>query len=115
MAAIVDLITDDMEQRGSLEFTLEDSELLNTELKEYTVFYKIVGESRMKLFRNNKLELIFVRLNDDWMRQGKIDLNGASLPVQVRLTWDNNGVDKLAVKHAGQTEFQEITSQQIDN
>lgn len=113
--AIVDLISDDMEQRGSIEIALEDGELLNSELKEYTVFYKIVGESRMKLFRNNNLELVFVRLNDDWMRQGKIDLNGAVLPLQVRLTWDNDSVDKLAVKKAAGQDYLEVTSQQIDN
>ncbi|SHK22799.1 hypothetical protein [Desulforamulus aeronauticus] len=115
MSAIADLITDEMEKQGSIEFTLEETELLNPDLKEYTAFYKIVGESRLKLFRNNKMELVFVRLNDDWMRQGKINITGVDLPLQVKLTWDNDSVDKLAVKKADDQIFQEITSLQIDN
>lgn len=115
MAQIVDLITDDMEKQGGIEFSIEEPDFLNKDLKEYTVFYKIVGESRIKLFRNNRMELVFVRLNDDWMRQAKLDITGAALPLEVKLTWDNGSVDELSVRKPGQSDFQRVTAIQIDN
>lgn len=115
MSQIVDLITDDMEQQGTITFNIEDAELLNEQLKEYSVFYKIVGESRMKLFRNNRMELVFVRLNDDWMRQAKVTLNSTSLPLTVRLLWDNNATDELAIKAPDQGDFTTAHAVQIDN
>lgn len=115
MGEIVDLITEDMETQGNIEFAIEDQDFFNPELKEYTVFYKIVGESRIKLFRNNRMELVFVRLNDDWMRQAKLDITGAASPLEVRLKWDNGSVDELFVRKPGQDEFQRTASIQIDN
>ncbi|GAB6181692.1 hypothetical protein JCM14036_30110 [Desulfotomaculum defluvii] len=108
-------ITDDMETRGQLEFTMAEEDFLNKEIKEYTLFYKIVGESRIKLFRNNRMELVFVRLNDDWMRQGKIDVSGTSLPLEIKLCWDNETVDELAIKQVKQDEYQINICIQIDN
>ena len=115
MAQVVDLIAEDMELQGTITFPLADPELLNAELKEYAVFYKIVGESRMKLFRNNRMELVFVRLNDDWMRQAKIALNGVSLPLTIRLKWDNATSDELAIKTPDQQDFTAMQAVQIDN
>lgn len=115
MAQIVDLITDDMEKQGSIEFSIEEQDFLNKDLKEYTVFYKIVGESRMKLFRNNRMELVFVRLNDDWMRQAKLDIAGIALPLQVLLKWDNGSADEILIRKTGQNEFERAVSIQIDN
>ncbi|GAB6158780.1 hypothetical protein JCM39194_19800 [Desulfotomaculum varum] len=115
MAEIADLINDEMEAKGRVEFVLEDPALLNSDLKEYTVFYKIVGASRMKLYRNNRNELVFVRLNDDWMRQAKLDIANAALPLEVKLCWDNGSVDELAVKKPGETAFCKVTAAQIDN
>ncbi|WP_238442567.1 hypothetical protein [Desulforamulus reducens] len=112
---LTSLITDDMETLGHMEFTVTNNDLFNKEIKEFTLFYKIVGESRIKLFRNQRMELIFVRLNDDWMRQGKIDISNATLPLAIQLKWDNKSVDELAVKTPGQQEYQSVTCLQIDN
>ncbi len=108
-------ITDDMETQGQLEFTMAEKDFFNKDIKEYTLFYKIVGESRIKLFRNNRMELVFVRLNDDWMRQGKLDVSNASLPLEIKLKWDNDSVDELAIKQAKQDQYQFSTCVQIDN
>lgn len=115
MTQIVDLIRDDMEQQGTITFSIAAAELLNDELKEYSVFYKIVGDSRMKLFRNNRKELVFVRLNDDWMRQAKVALNSVSLPLTVKLLWDNNATDELGIKAHDQQDFTTAQAVQIDN
>lgn len=113
--SLVDLIDESMERVGSIEFSLAEKDLFDSSLKEYSVFYKIVGESRMKLFRNNRMELVFVRLNDDWMRQAKVNIGGTEGPLTVKLSWDNDSVDQLAVKQPGEAEFIIATSQQIDN
>lgn len=115
MENITELITDEMEKQGKLEFVIADSKILDQQLKEFTVFYKIVGESRLKLFRNNRMELAFVRLNDDWMRQAKINISGFTLPLEVRLTWDNQTADQLAVKGTNGDDYKSAQSMQIDN
>lgn len=115
MSEVVNLITDEMETQGSIEFVIQDEDFFNQDIKEFAVFYKIVGESRMKVFRNNSMELVFVRLNDDWMRQSKVDINGVLAPLQVKLKWDNQSEDELAVKKPGDTEFITVGSIQIDN
>lgn len=112
---IVDRITEDMEVCGKLEFTIYEQELFNKEVKEFTVFYKIVGESRMKLFRNSRTELIFVRLNDDWMRQAKVDISGWEVPLTIKLAWDNDSEDELTVEKPGQGGCVSVKSVQIDN
>ena len=112
---IVDRITEDMEVRGKLEFTIYEEDLFNKEIKEFTVFYKIVGESRMKLFRNSRTELIFVRLNDDWMRQAKVDISGLEVPLTIKLAWDNDSEDELTVEKPGQNGCFSAKSIQIDN
>jgi len=112
---IADKITEEMEKKGSLEFTLHEESLLNKELKEYTIFYKIVGESRLKLFRNARMELVFVRLNDDWMRQAKVDITEFALPLEVKIAWDNEAADVLSVKKTGQSEYITCQAMQIDN
>lgn len=112
---LANIITDDMETQGQLTFTITEEDFFNKEIKEFTLFYKIVGESRIKLFRNNRLELVFVRINDDWMRQGKLDISRASSPLEIKLTWDNQGVDELAMRPDQGEEYQSSISVQIDN
>jgi hypothetical protein len=112
---LASIITDDMETRGQLTFTITEEDFLNKDIKEFTLFYKIVGESRIKLFRNNRMELVFVRINDDWMRQGKIDISKASLPLEIKLNWDNQNVDELAIRQDQGDKYQSTISLQIDN
>lgn len=112
---LASIITDDMEIRGQLAFTITEEDFLNKEIKEFTLFYKIVGESRLKLFRNNRMELIFVRINDNWMRQSKLDISKASLPLEIKLNWDNQNVDELAMRQDQGDEYQSSISVQIDN
>ncbi|MDO7786973.1 hypothetical protein [Desulforamulus aquiferis] len=115
MSDIAELINESMEKKGSLEFTIDQGDLWKGDIKEYTVFYKINGDSRIKLFRNNKMELVLVRLNDDWMRQAKVNIAGLSGPLEVRLNWDDATSDEIAIKSSGQSDFQSVKAVQIDN
>lgn len=115
VAEFADLITDDMEGQGTIEIIIQEQDFFNKDIKEFTVFYKILGESRIKLFRNNRMELVFVRLNDDWMRQAKTDLTGVVGPLTVKLHWDNRSVDELSVKKPGESDFNRVIAVQIDN
>lgn len=115
MTEVVNLIDESMELAGNIEFSIEQEDLFNSELKELTIFYKIIGASRIKLFRNNRMELVFVRLNDDWMRQAKVNITGLTGPLSLRLSWDNANVDELAIKEPGKQEYTTARSIQIDN
>ncbi|WP_031515977.1 hypothetical protein [Desulfofalx alkaliphila] len=96
-----------------VEILVSDESLLNKEVKEVTLFYNIVGEGRFKMFRNNKMELIFVHVTDDWMRQAKINIGDYSGQLNIKATWDNEQ-DTLSVKAEDGT-HQEVTAIQIDN
>lgn len=103
------------EQEGEVEFFLNDQMVFNKEVKEAPIIYKLLGESRFRLVRNNKFELVFVRLTEDWMRQAKIDLTGIdySSGINVKFSWGED-VDNLAVKGAGDAGYQSVEAVQID-
>ena len=102
------------DKAGAVEFTVTSNNIFNKGTKEVTLFYNIVEESRFKLFRNNKFELVLLHVTEDWMRQAKIDISKYSEPLDIKITWDAN-VDTLAVKGTGETEYQTVQAMQIDN
>lgn len=108
------LMLDKDDTQGALEFTADDAELFNRELKEVTLFYNIVGQARFKLFRNNKMELVLVHVTDDWIRQAKVDIGRYSNEVKVKITWDKKD-DTLAVKGGEESEYYTVKAVQIDN
>nr|WP_238480790.1 hypothetical protein [Desulforadius tongensis] len=102
------------DKKGEVEFTIADADLFNKDVKEFTVFYNIVEESRFKLFRNNKFELILVHVTEDWMRQAKIDISKYSGQLAVKITW-NVQCDTLSVKGSGEEQYTTVKAVQIDN
>jgi len=99
---IADLLTEDLEKSGEISFELNDEKIFDAGVKDVTVFYKLLGDSRFKFFRSNDFKLIFLRLTEDWMRQAKIDLNelGCSGTVKVTLSWGEKE-DTIAVRCPG--------------
>ena len=108
------LMADKNDMQGELEFTADDTELFNREVKEVTLFYNIVGQARFKLFRNKKMELILVHVTDDWIRQAKADIGKYNNKVEVKITWDEKN-DTLAVKGSEESEYYIVKAMQIDN
>lgn len=113
MEHVAGLITS--EQQGEVEFLLNDQTVFNQGVKEVPVFYKLLGESRFRMVRNNNFELVFVHLTEDWMRQAKIDLKQVDCTngLQVRFTW-NAEENHLAVRPPQDAEYISIKAQQID-
>lgn len=103
------------EQQGEVEFLLNDPAVFDQGVKEAPVFYKLLGESRFRMVRNNNFELVFVHLTEDWMRQAKIDLKQVDCTngLQVCFTW-NTDENHLAVKAPQDTEYISVRAQQID-
>lgn len=115
MSDIGELIQE--ENSGEAEFTVESgSPALDGNVKEAPILYRLIGESRFRLVRSNKFELIFVHLTEDWMRQARVDLNGLDLTrgLSVRLTWGEKE-DALSVKPAGEAEYRTAVAVQMDN
>ena len=115
MSDIGELIQE--ENSGEAEFTVESgSPALDGNVKEVPILYRLIGESRFRLVRSNKFELIFVHLTEDWMRQARVDLNGLDLTrgLSVRLTWGEKE-DALSVKPAGEAEYRTAVAVQMDN
>lgn len=102
MTEIADLLHEDNELAGKITFKLEDAQIFDQSVKDVTIFYKLVGDSRFKMHRNDQFELVFLRLTEDWMRQAKLPLRGVACDqgVEVILTWNEN-VDTLAVRGLG--------------
>ncbi|MCD5405922.1 MAG: hypothetical protein LRZ91_05425 [Desulfotomaculum sp.] len=108
------LMKDKDDKEGCLEFSVSDSDIFNSDIKEVTLFYNIVGNARFKLFRNNKSELVLVHVTDDWMRQAKVDISKYNKNLGIRITW-NEKHDILEVKGDGETKYIAIEALQIDN
>jgi hypothetical protein len=105
------------ETSGEASFVVEiGSPALDGNVREAPILYRLIGESRFRLVRNNKFELIFVHLTEDWMRQAKVDLNGVDLSrgLNIRLTWTEEE-DTLAVKGAGEAQYRTAVAVQMDN
>lgn len=108
MPQIADLI--DNEINGTAEFFVDsDNSAFDPDIKEVPLLYKLLGDSRFRLVRNNKFELVFIQLTEDWMRQAKIDLNKISYEkgLNIKLAWDKEQ-NSLSVKSVGDPEY--ITS-----
>lgn len=116
METIAELLTEDKETAGKIIFQLTDARVFDKNVKDVTVFYKLVGESRFKLFRSNGFELVFVHLTEDWMRQARVDLGGVNCPggIDVELAWDEEK-DTMSVRGLGEGEFVIVTAMHIDN
>jgi len=110
------MLTEDKETVGSIDFQLTDGQVFDEQVKDVTIFYKLVGESRFKFFRSNLFELVFVHLTEDWMRQARVDLKNISCAngIDVLLAWDENA-DTLSVKGIGDADYISVTAMQIDN
>lgn len=104
------------EREGCIEFTVQQKELFDPDTKEYTIIYKLLGDSKFKLFRNNKFEIIFVHVNEDWLRQARFDLKNIdySRGIDIKLSW-NKDENILAVKEAGKPDYTEVKALHIDN
>ncbi|AGL03353.1 hypothetical protein [Desulfoscipio gibsoniae] len=115
-ADIAGLLTEEMEKIGKISFQLTDPQVFNEQVKDVTIFYKLVGESRFKFFRSNLFELVFVHLTEDWMRQARVDLKSINCAggAEVQLAWDEKE-DTLAVKGAGDADYIVVKAMQIDN
>lgn len=113
---IADLLTEDQEVVGRLNFQLKDTRIFDKNVKDVTIFYKLVGDSRFKFFRSNGFELVFVHLTEDWMRQARFDLSGVDYSggVDVIITWDEKQ-DALSVKGINVKDYISVTALQIDN
>lgn len=114
MSDFSQLLVGKSDKAGEVEFSVVGGDLYNKEIKEFTVFYNIVEDSRFKLFRNNKFELILVHVTDEWMRQAKIDISGYTQELDIKITWDAQ-VDSLSIKAQGDSEYQTVKAVQIDN
>lgn len=104
------------EREGCIEFTVQQKELFDPDTKEYTIIYKLLGDSKFKLFRNNKFELIFVHVNEDWLRQARFDLKNMDhgRDINIKLVW-NKDENILGVKGAGESDYTEVKALHIDN
>lgn len=114
MTQFADLIKDEF--AGEVEFFIDNSAVFDKSVKEVPAFYKLLGDSRFRLVRNNNFELVFVHLTEDWMRQAKVDLNGVdcSNGIHVQLTWGEER-DTLAVKGLNDADYLTSVAMQIDN
>ncbi|MFZ5641993.1 MAG: hypothetical protein ACOY46_00215 [Bacillota bacterium] len=114
MTEFADLIKN--ENYGVAELVVEGgSPALDREVKEVPILYNLVGESRFRVVRNNKFELVFVHLTEEWMRQAKVNLKGIDISkgLEVKLTWDEKE-DTLSVRGLG-GEYITSAAVQIDN
>ncbi len=116
MEKIADLLTEEIEKAGKIDFLLEEEKIFDKNVKDVTIFYKLVGDSRFKLFRSNDYELVFVHLTEDWMRQAKVDLNALNCEggLEVVLSWHEKE-DVMSVRCAGKEEYVTVTATQIDD
>jgi len=108
------LMENKSDKEDSVEFSIQDPEIFNPDIKEVTVFYNIVGDARFKLFKNNKSELILVHVTDNWMRQAKIDISKCSRKLDIKITW-NKECDVLSVKCDEEQNYNDVKAIQIDN
>jgi hypothetical protein len=116
VAGIADLLNEDNELAGRINFELKDRQIFDRNIKEVTIFYKLVGDARFKLFRSSGFELVFVHLTEDWVRQARIDLNSinCSEGIDVTLAW-NETEDIMCVRGLGEEKYITVTAMQIDN
>jgi hypothetical protein len=109
-----DLMKEQNDQQGMVEFAVQEKDFFNPGVKEVTLFYSIVGEARFKLFRNPKMELIFVQVTDDWMRQAKVNIADYNEQLMVKCSWQQHE-NTLAIKKPEEKQYQVIKAVQIDN
>ncbi|MFA7467390.1 MAG: hypothetical protein WCY82_03880 [Desulfotomaculaceae bacterium] len=116
METIAELLTEDKETTGKITFQLTEPKVFDKNIKDVTVFYKLVGESRFKFFRSNAFELVFLHLTEDWMRQAKVDLGGVNClgGIDVELAWDEEK-NTMSVRGRGEDKFVTVTALHMDN
>lgn len=116
MDNIANMLTEELETKGKITFQLTDKRVFDRNVKDMTVFYKLVGDSRFKLFRSNGHELVFVHLTEDWMRQSRVDLDSLHCAggIEVILAWDEEE-DTMSVRGIDSDNFVTVTAMQIDN
>lgn len=113
---IADLLTEDLEITGEISLELKDEKIFDANIKDVTVFYKLLGDSRFKFFRSNDFKLVFVHLTEDWMRQAKIDLNDLGCsggPIEVTISWGEKE-DTMSARCPGGVSYT-TTAMHIDN
>ncbi|MTI81754.1 MAG: hypothetical protein FH758_12925 [Firmicutes bacterium] len=108
------LLVGKSDKAGEVEFVVEGPDFFNQDIKEVTLFYNIVEDSRFKLFRNNKQELILVHVTEDWIRQAKLNISKYKEQLNVKITWGSNE-DTLAIKGQDEEDFNTVKAVQIDN
>ncbi len=113
---IAGLLNEDNELEGKINFQLTDIKIFDKNVKDVTIFYKLVGDSRFKLFRSTGFELVFVHLTEDWVRQARVDLHGINYEqgIDVVLAW-NSREDTMSVKGLHDDKYVTVTAMQIDN
>ncbi|ACV63589.1 hypothetical protein Dtox_2824 [Desulfofarcimen acetoxidans DSM 771] len=111
---LAEMITN--EHKGMLEFSCTEAAVLDEAVKEAPVFYKLLGEARFRLVRNNKFELVFVHLTEDWMRHAKINLKEINFTdgIDIKVSW-NEAENFLSVKGKHDAEYTTVKAVQMDN
>ncbi|WP_066639544.1 hypothetical protein [Desulfolucanica intricata] len=104
------------EHEGTIEFFCQDPVVFDETVKEASIFYKLLGEARFRLVRNNKFELVFIHLTEDWMRHAKFNLKeiNYSSGLNIKLSWNKNE-NLLEVKSPNDKEYRSIKAIQIEN
>lgn len=109
-----DIMQGQSDRQGTVEFTVQEEDFFDPGVKDVTLFYSIVGEARFKLFRNAKMELIFVQVTDDWMRQAKVNIADYRPGLTIKCSWGEQE-NSLAVKGLEEDQYQVVKAIQIDN
>ena len=111
---LAEMITD--EHEGMLEFSCTDPAVLDEAIKEAPVFYKLLGDARFRLVRNNKFELVFVHLTEDWMRHAKINLKEIDYTsgLVIKITWGKEE-NSLSVKGTNDEKYTTVKAVHMDN
>ena len=113
-SGLAEMITN--EHEGMLEFFCTDQAVLDEAVKEAPVFYKLLGDARFRLVRNNKFELVFVHLTEDWMRHAKINLKEIDYTsgLDIKVSWDKEE-NFLSVKGKHDLEYTTVKAVHMDN
>ena len=111
---LAEMITN--EHEGMLEFSCTEPAVLDEAVKEAPVFYKILGDARFRLVRNNKLELVFVHQTEDWMRHAKINLKEIDYTsgLDIKVSWGKEE-NFLSVKGKQDTEYTTVKAVHMEN
>lgn len=114
MTNYADLMMEQSDRQGRVAFAVQAKDVFDPKVKDVTLFYTIVGGARFKLFRNANMELVFVQVTDDWMRQAKISMGDYRPGLMIQCSWDQSQ-NTLAVKEPAAKEYQVVKAIQIDN